>query len=201
MTAIVTTHCVVFKIRRWEAAKAELMGSTWWPVSAGDLWGHSGLWHGSWPLRVTAEGNSSRPQLLKLHTQLCLENLSPGLLLLPLINSPHSHYCFHDGFEDTVSATHVMSIMLKMFLINAWLDIPAAYLPFGSATSPPALRLVWISNASCAKAFSLSWLHCRVSHLPQEESFNPIWEMRSPTTSSFASYFCHALTALYLAWG
>lgn len=192
MTAIVTTHCVVFKIKRWEAAKAELMGSTWWPVSAGDLWGHSGLWHGSWPLRVTAVGNS---------TQLCLENLSPGLWLLPLINCPHSHYCFYDGFEDRVSATHVMSIMLKMFLINAWLDIPAADLPFGSATSPPALRLVSISNASCTKAFSLSWLPCRVSHLPQGESFNLIWEMRSPTTASFASYFCNALTAWHLAWG
>lgn len=172
------------------------MGSTWRPVSAGDLWSHSGLWHGSWPLRVTAVGNSSRSQLLS--TQLCLENLSPGLLLFLLINSPHSHYCFCDSFEDTFSAIHVMSIVLKMFLINAWLEIPAGYLPFGSATSPPALRL-WIST-SCAKAFSLSWLPCRVSHLPQGESFNLIWEMRSPTTVSFASYFCYALTALHLAW-
>lgn len=181
-------------------AKAELTGSTWGPVSAGDhLWGHSGLWHGSWPLRVTAVGNSSKSQLLS--TQLCRENLSPELLLLQLINSPHSHYCFYDGFEDTVSAIHEMSIILKMFLINAWLDIPAGYLLFGSATSPPALRLPWISNTSCAKAFSLSWLPCRVSHLPQGESFNLIWEMRSPTTASFASYFCNALTALHLAWG
>lgn len=154
---------------------------------------------GSWPLRVTAVGNSSRSQLLS--TQLCLENLSPGLLLLPLINSPHGHYCFYDRFEDTVSATHVMSVTLKMFLINAWLDIPAGYLPFGSATSPPALRLLSISNTGCAKAFPLSRLPCRVSHLPQGESSNLIWEMRSPSTASFASYFCNALTPLHLAWG
>lgn len=193
MTAIGTMYC-----RFWSKTvrhdKSRASGRTCGPVSAGGLWGQSGLWHGSWPLRVTAVGNSSKSQLLS--TQLCLENLSPELLLLQLINSPHSHYCFYDSFEDTVSAIHVMSIMLKMFLINAWLDIPAGYLLFGSATSPPALRLLWLSNTSCAKAFSLSWLPCRVSHLLQGESFNLIWKWDHPLlqalphTSAMPSLLC-----------
>lgn len=144
MIAIVTTYCCfqnkTFKIRRWDVAKSELTGSTWRWVSAGDLWGHSGLWHGSWPLRVTAVDNSSKSQLLS--TQLRLENLSPELLLLQLINSPHSHYCFYDGFEDTVKyysrdEHHVKDVFNKcMAWYSCWLaPFWLSHIPSSSETT------------------------------------------------------------------